>query len=65
MAYKSRMNGLGLSTSQTAAKSPAGEMKTNLGNFGAKVKPLKASNNPGPMTSPSTQGPTQSIKKRV
>jgi len=64
LAHKSRMNGLGLSTSQTAAKSPV-TTTSNLGNLGAKFKPLKPSNNPGPMTSPSVQGPTQSIKKRV
>lgn len=64
MAYNSRMNGLNLKTSQTAAKSPAGEMKTNLGNLGATVKKLKPSNSPGPMTSPSVQGPTQPITKR-
>jgi hypothetical protein len=60
---KSRMNGLGLSTSSKAAKGPV-EFKTNLGNMGATVKPLKPSNNPGAMTSPSTQGPTQRITKR-
>ena len=64
MAYKSRMNGLGLSTSQTAAKSPTGEMKTNLGNLGAKVTRLKPSNNPGPMTAPSTQGPSPITKRK-
>lgn len=63
MAEKSRMNGLGLSTS-TKAASGSVELKTNLGTLGATVTPLKASNNPGPMTAPSTQGPTWPITNR-
>ena len=63
MAYKSRMNGLGLNTSTSAAKS-AVELKTNLGNLGATVTPLKPSNNPGPMTSPSVQGPQKAVTDR-
>ena len=62
MAYDSRMNGLKLSTSQKAAKSPV-EIRSNMGNLGAKVTPLKPSNNPGPGTSPSAQGP-EPITKR-
>lgn len=64
MADKSRMNGLKLSTSTKAASSPV-QTTTNLGTLGAKVKPLAPSNSPGPMTSPSAQGPTfPGAKKR-
>ena len=58
---KSRMNALNLGTSQ----SQAGGVKTitNLGTLGAKVTRLKASNNPGPMTAPSAQGPTRKAAK--
>lgn len=59
MADRSRMNGLNLSTSQKAAKSPVTFAKTNLGALGAKVTPLKASNSPGAMTAPSAQGPVR------
>lgn len=58
MAYESRMNSLNLKTSQKAADSPAKTI-TNMGNLGATVTPLKPSNNPGPMTAPSAQGPTR------
>ncbi len=54
MSYKSRVNGLNLSTSTKAAGGSV-ELKTNCGNLGAKVVPLKPSNNPGPMTSPQAQ----------
>ncbi len=62
MADKSRMNGLGLSTSSKAASSRV-EMKTNLGNMGATVKRMMPSNKPGPMTAPSAQGPTPVTKR--
>ena len=39
--------------------SPGIKTVKNLGNLGAKVTPLKPSNNPGPMTAPSAQGPTR------
>ena len=62
---KSRMNGLGLSTSQTGVKS-AVRMHAPMGNLGAaRVPPLKASNNPGGMTSPSSQGPIMSGSKQA
>jgi hypothetical protein len=54
MAEKSRMNGLGISPKAGDPSKPS----ANLGNLGAKVTPLKASNNPGPMTAPSAQGQT-------
>lgn len=54
--YKSRVNGLGLSTSQKQGASPAGQFVTNLGNLGATVRPLVASNDPGPEAGPSAQG---------
>jgi hypothetical protein len=38
-------------------------LNTNLGNLGATVTPLKPSNNPGPMTSPSAQGPEPVTKR--
>lgn len=63
MAYKSRVNGLGLSASSKAAAGGP-KMTTNMGNLGATVTPLKPSNNPGSITAPSTQGPTQAITKR-
>lgn len=62
MAEKSRMNGLGLSTSTKAAGGGV-EVKSNLGTMGAKVTPLKPSNNPGSMTAPSAQGPTRKGRK--
>ncbi len=55
MAYKSRVNGLNLSTSTEQAKSPAGKFVTNLGNLGATVTPLRPSNDPGPEAAPSAQ----------
>ena len=54
MAYKSRVNGLKLNTS-TSAASGSVDLVTNMGNLGATVTPLKPSNNPGPATSPSAQ----------
>lgn len=53
MADKSRMNGLSLSGSHK----PAGGSVTLVTkvDLGAKAAPLKPSNNPGPMTSPSAQ----------
>jgi hypothetical protein len=62
MPYESRMNGLKLSTKTTTAPGTV-SLKTNLGNLGATVTPLKPSNNPGPMTSPSAQGP-EPVSKR-
>lgn len=56
------MNSLKLSTSQKAASSNV-NMVSNLGNLGATVTKLKPSNNPGPMTSPSAQGPTRKSAK--
>ena len=55
---QSRMNGLNLSTAPKAAGGRVALTK-NLGNLGATVQPLKPSNNPGPMTAPSAQGPTR------
>lgn len=55
MADKSRMNGLNLKTTTKASKGGV-DLTTNLGNLGATVQPLVASNNPGPMTAPSSQG---------
>jgi hypothetical protein len=55
---KSRMNGLGISPK-------AGDLYPTLGNLGAKITPLKASNNPGPMTAPSSQGPVQPGAKQA
>lgn len=63
MNDKSRMNGLGLSTS-TKAAGGAVDLKTNMGTLGATVTPLKPSNNPGPMTSPSVQGPQKAVTDR-
>lgn len=54
MADKSRMNGLNLNTSKKAALGEV-DLVTNMGNLGAKVQPLKPSNNPGPGTSPQAQ----------
>lgn len=54
MAYKSRVNGLNLKTG-TKAASGSVDLMTNMGTLGAKVQPLKPSNNPGPATSPSAQ----------
>lgn len=55
----SRMNGLNLKTSTKAAAGPISTV-TNLGSFGGKyVQPLKPSNDPGPMTAPSGQGPSR------
>lgn len=54
-AYKSRVNGLGLKTTDSPAKGPI-QLTTNYGNLGASVKPLVASNDPGPMAGPSAQG---------
>ena len=62
MPYDSRMNGLGLKTKTTTAPGPV-TLTTNLGNLGATVTPLKPSNNPGPATSPSAQGPEPVTKR--
>ena len=62
MAETSRMNGLNLKTSIKAVGGKI-ELTTNLGNFGAKVKKLEPSNDPGPMTSPSVQGPSPVTKR--
>ena len=35
------------------------KLVTNLGTLGATVTPLQPSNDPGPMTAPSAQGPKQ------
>jgi hypothetical protein len=58
------MNALGVKPKATIAgdykAGPLSKVTTNLGTLGAKVPPqLKPSNNPGPMTAPSSQGPTQ------
>ena len=61
----SRMNGLGLSTSQTGVKS-AVKMHAPLGNLGAApAKRMKASQNPGAMTAPSSQGPIMPGSKQA
>ena len=48
----SRMNALKIPTDPQRKT-----LTTNLGNLGATVTPLVPSNDPGPMTSPSAQGP--------
>jgi len=66
------MNGLKLNTSTSAAKGPIPTMATTPGQKHHMVPGIdqgspenKASNNPGPMTAPSTQGPTQPITERA
>ena len=63
-----RMNGLKLNRtppSVTAQAKGLPNMVSNMGNLGATVTPLKASNNPGPMTAPSSQGPVDPKAKQA
>lgn len=63
-----RMNGLKVSRKVPTADGEAKglpNMVSNYGNLGAKVVPLKASNNPGPMTAPSSQGPVEPGAKQA